>query len=300
LVKPLPKRPNFYCRDCRTTFEATVLKKSNNGAVQHRCSFVGRPITRRVGIRSKVCKGSHPGACIIPLGELTEDEKTISSENREKLVTVFCHNVEDLTYIKRYAKHPPLCRIRVWLLTESTKYGSKSVKYYDCQCNQLFPPVANIEVAKKHACQHDATKNRCDICGKWFTHHLQVNAHKKIHKGVQNKIGKHKRTSCGILPCEMDFRGSGGMKRQKTHNDEAVPKTEPTLAPSKAISLPPAMFYNPQFFLNNRLGMARQNLDAANKAVIHNAVVPGAVLRDLRIPNFDTKDAERSTQSRSS
>jgi len=298
-VKPLPRRQNFYCRDCKTTFEATVLKKSNNGAVQHRCSFVGRPITRRVGIRSKVCKGSHPGACIIPLGELTEDEKAISSVNKEKLETVFCHNVEDLTYIKRYAQHPPLCRIRVWLLTESTKWGSKSVKYYDCQCNQLFPPVANIEVAKKHACQHDATKNRCDICGKWFTHHLQVNAHKKIHKVVQNKIGKHERTSCETPPCELE-RGSVGRKRQKIHNDGAIPKTEPTLTPSKPISLPPAMFCNPQFLLNNRLAMERQNQNAANTAIIRNAVVSGAVLPDLRIPNFDVKDAERSTQSRSS
>jgi len=300
LVKPLPKRPNFYCRDCKTTFEATVLKKSNNGAVQHRCSFVGRPITRRVGIRSKVCKGSHPGACIIPLGELTDDEKAITSVDKEKLVTVFCHNVEDLTYIKRYAQHPPLCRIRVWQLTESTKWGSKSVKYYDCQCNQLFPPVANIEVAKEHACQHDATKNRCDICGKWFTHHLQVNAHKKIHKAVQNKLGKRDRTSFKTLPCEMDLSESVGMKRRKLHIGETVPKTEPIVTPSKPISLPPAMFYNPQFLLNSRLAMERQNQDASNKAVIHNAVVSGAVLPDLRIPNLDIKNAERSTQSRSS
>jgi len=301
LVEPLAKRSNFYCRDCKTTFWTTVQKKSNIGAMQHRCSFVGRQITGRVGIRSKVCKGSHPGACIIPLGWLTEDEKAISSVNKEKLETVYCHNVEDLTYIKRYAQHPPLCWIRVWLLTESSKWGSKSVNYYDCQCNQLFPPVANIEVAKKHACQHDATNNRCDISGKWFTHPLQVNPHKKIDKVVQNEIGKRYRTSCGAMPCEMDLRGSVCTQRKKILDDETVSKTEQTLISSNPISLPPAVFYNPQFLLNNnRLAMERQNQKAENKADIDNAVVSGAVLPDLRIPNLDPKDAERSTQSRSS
>jgi len=285
LVKPSSKRPKFYCKDCKMTFEATVLKKSNNGAVQHHCSFVGRSITRRVGIRSKVCKGSHPGGCIIPLEKFTEDEKAIGSANKEKLATVFCHNVEDLTYIKRYAQYPPLCWIRVWRVTESTKWGSKSVEYYDCQCNQLFPPVANIEVAKKHAYQHDVSKNRCDICGKWFTNHLQLNAHKKIHKVVQNKIGEGPRKLCGTMPFEMDSRRSVGRKRQKIHNDETVPKTEPTLTQSKPISLAPAMFYNPQFLRNSRLAMERQNQNASNKAVIPNAVVSGPVLPDLRSPN---------------
>jgi len=232
-VKPSPQRPSFYCRDCKTTFEATILKKSNNGAVQHRCSFVGRPITRRVGIRSKVCKGLHPGACIIPLRELTEEEKAVSNAKKDNLVTVFSHNVEDLTYVKRYAQYPPLCRIRVWCLTETTKWGSRSIYYYDCQCNQLFPPVENIDVAKKHACQHDTTKNCCDICGKLFSHHLQVNAHKKIHKVHQNMISKRDRFLYVTPPCELDPKGSFEIKRQKTHHDEAVPKRERILTPSK-------------------------------------------------------------------
>jgi len=300
LVKPSRKRPKFYCRDCKITFAATILKKSNNGAVQHRCSFVGRPITRRVGIRSKVCKGSHKGACIIPLGEITEDEKAINSVNKEKLATVFCHNVEDLTYIKRYAEYPPLCRIRVWRLTESTKWGSKSVNYYDCQCNQIFPPIANIEVAKKHACQHDAIEHHCDIYGKRFNHYFQVNEHKKIHKVVRNKIGERDRTSCGTRPYEMASRGRVGIKRQKIHDDGAVPKTEPTLTPSKPISLDPAMFYNPQFLLNSSRAMERQNQNPSIKAVIPNVVISGQVLPDLRAPNLVISDTEKSNPSDSS
>jgi len=290
-VKPLPQRPSFYCRDCKTIFEATILKKSNNGAVQHRCSFVGRPITRRVGIRSKVCKGSHPGACIIPLGELTGDEKAVSNTSKENLVPVFCHNVEDLTYVKRYARHPPLCRIRVWCLTENTKQGSRSIEYYDCQCNQLFPPVANIEVAKKHACQHDETKNCCDIRGKWFSHHSQVNAHKKIHKVHQNKISKRDRFLYGTLPCELDPRESVGLKRQKTHHDETLRKRERILTPSKPITLPPQIFHNSRFV------MERVNQNSESTPVIPNGAIPGPVLPQLRVPNFDVPGAERSSPS---
>merc|ERR1719320_1768266 len=296
-VRPLPKRPNFFCRDCKTTFQATILKKSNKGAVQHRCSFVGRPITRRVGIRSKVCKGLHPGACIIPLRELTEEEKAVRNAKKYNLVTVFSHNVEDLTYVKRYAQYPPLCRIRVWCLTETTKWGSRSIYYYDCQCNQLFPPVKNIDVAKKHACQHDETKNCCDICGKWFSHHLQVNAHKKIHKVHQNKISKRDRSLYGTPPCELDPRGSVGIKRQKTHHGETVSKRERILKPSKPITLPPAMFYSPQILENSRLVMERVNNNSESTPVIPNVAIPGPVLPELRNPNFDIPGAERSTPS---
>jgi hypothetical protein len=221
------------------TFQATILKKSNKGAVQHRCSFVGRPITRRVGIRSKVCKGRHPGACIVPLDEHKEDEKDLKVAKEEKQETEFCPDVKNLTYVKNYAESRPLSRVRVWRLSESTKYGSKSSEYYDCECNKLFPPVANIEVAKKHACQHDC--------------HLQVNTPKKIQKARSNKMSSRDRLLSETLPQEMDPRGTYRMKRQKTNHIEYIPRTNGTLMPSKPITWSPAMFYNPQIMLNSRL-----------------------------------------------
>jgi len=298
-VRPLPKRPNFFCRDCKTTFEATILKKSNKGAVQHRCSFVGRPITRRVGIRSKVCKGQHPGACIIPLGELTEDDKAVDGTREEELEPVFCSNMGDLTYVKRYAQTLPFCRIRVWRLSGSTNWGTKSVEYYDCQCNQLFPPVANIEVAKKHACQHDKTKNCCDICGKWFNHHLQVNAHKKIHKAHLKKIHKRERSVSETQPQVLDPRGTIGIKKQKRHHEEPVPKTEATSTTAQSVTWPPAMFYNPQFWLNNRLTLQRQAQGIPCRPdIIPNPVIPGSVLPGLRYPNLGNPGSVRPTPSR--
>jgi len=294
-VRLAPKRPNFHCRDCKTTFEATILKKSNNGAVQHRCSFVGRAITRRVGIRSKVCKGKHDGACIIPLKELKEDEKAVDKTSKSEVATVFCSNVEDLTYIKQYSEYEPLCRIRVWRLPESKNWGSKPIVYYDCQCNQLFPPVANIEVAKKHASQHSARKNCCDICGKWFTHHLQVNAHKKIHKVHTKKNSKCDASSNGTLVRKIDQRGTLCLKRQKIYHERTVPKTEPTLAPAKPISWPPAMFQNPQFLLNGRLGMEGDDQNAQRTQLIANPPVPGQVMPGLQIPNLPILGAIRST-----
>jgi len=241
-----------------------------------------------------VCKGKHDGACIIPLNELTDDEKAIDNSSKNKLATVFCNNVEDLRYVKQYSEYEPLCRIRIWRLPESKNWGSKPIEYYDCQCNQLFPPVANIEVAKKHASQHSARKNCCDICGKWFTHHLQVNAHKKIHKVNMKKNSKCEASSNGTLVRKIDQKETLCMKRQKIYHEQTVPKTEPTLTPAIPITWPPAMFHS-QFLMNGRVAMEGQNQNTQKTPLTANPSIPGPVMPGLQIPNLTLLDAIRST-----
>jgi hypothetical protein len=66
------------------------------------------------------------------------------------------------------------CRIRIW-------QDSLNLHYYDCECGER-KPVSDLYKIKQHVKRHQVTEYKCTECPRIFKHHLQLNAHMKVHK----------------------------------------------------------------------------------------------------------------------
>jgi hypothetical protein len=95
------------------------------------------------------------------------------SRRKRRQRSAFIH---ELTYKGRY--HPDttncLSRIRIWI-------NSSGLQYYDCECGKR-KPVQDLYKIKQHVNRHDVEEHTCPVCAKTFKHHLQMNAHMKVHK----------------------------------------------------------------------------------------------------------------------
>jgi hypothetical protein len=68
----------------------------------------------------------------------------------------------------------PFSKIRVWV-------NDRNLHYYDCECGKR-KPVQDLYKIKQHALRHEVENHSCEVCGKIFKHHLQMNAHMRVHK----------------------------------------------------------------------------------------------------------------------
>jgi hypothetical protein len=74
----------------------------------------------------------------------------------------------------------PNSRIRIWV-------NAKDMHYYDCSCGKR-KAVQDLYKIKQHTKRHEVSEYTCRICAKTFQHHLQINAHMKVHKrGVDDR-----------------------------------------------------------------------------------------------------------------
>ncbi len=117
----------------------------------------------------KKLKVATPPSVELDMNENFDDVK--GSRRRQRSA---CLN--ELKYKCRYQMEGsgPFTRIRVWL-------NENGLQYYDCECGKR-KPVQDLYKIKQHVVRHDVEEHVCSICSKSFKHHLQMNAHMKVHK----------------------------------------------------------------------------------------------------------------------
>lgn len=98
---------------------------------------------------------------------------------RRRQRSAFAH---ELTLKGYYMPDDPgsLSKIRVWV-------NERNMQYYDCDCGKR-KPVQDLYKIKLHVVRHDVGELRCSFCDRKFSHHLQMNAHMKVHKREQKKL----------------------------------------------------------------------------------------------------------------
>lgn len=119
-----------------------------------------------------------------------KDEDTYSGRSRRRRQrSAFVH---ELTYKGRYHtdSNESFHRIRVWT-------NENNLQYYDCECGKR-KPVQDLYKIKQHVLRHDVEEHVCSICSKVFQHHLQMNAHMKVHKREGT------RTTSGVVEMDSD------------------------------------------------------------------------------------------------
>lgn len=100
--------------------------------------------------------------------------QTASMGNAKYIRKRSAHTNELILLRRLEESSSPYNRIRVW------KNENDSL-FYDCDCGKR-KPLQDLKKIKKHVDGHLVRELKCDCCGKNFRHHLQLNAHKRVHK----------------------------------------------------------------------------------------------------------------------
>jgi hypothetical protein len=117
----------------------------------------------------------------------------------------------------------PLSRIRVWL-------NEHGLQYYDCECGKR-KPVQDLYKIKQHVLRHEIAEHVCPICTKTFKHHLQMNAHMKVHKRAKLNENDLELKEANV---EMDLQSVSPRGSSGSQSKAASPVSSPSLSGSRA------------------------------------------------------------------
>jgi hypothetical protein len=104
---------------------------------------------------------------------VVDDQSTSGKKKKRRQRSAFLSELRFKGYLDPNSNGPN-SRIRIWM-------NDRDMHYYDCSCGKR-KAVQDLYKIKQHIKRHEVSEHICKVCGKTFQHHLQMNAHMKVHK----------------------------------------------------------------------------------------------------------------------